>query len=156
MTHKWILIMWMLVGAVTAMAGTRMSVQVREGEIRNRPSFLGSVVAVAQYGDRVTVEREQGPWRFVEMGDVRGWIHESSLTRQRIQWQAGEQDLRGAATEDELALAGRGFNARVEGEFKRGNEGVDFTWVDRMEAMRKSPTELLRFLQEGGLRGAEE
>ena len=149
--NKWMILTVVALLAGPAYAGREMSVQVREGELRNRASFLGAVVAVVEYGARVAIEREQGPWRFVRLDDVEGWIHESALTRRRIEWQAGDSDLSGAATEDELALAGRGFNAEVEGEFKSRNEDIDFTWVDYMEGLRKSPAEITEFLRRGGV-----
>lgn len=133
-----------------------MSVQVREGELRNRASFLGAVVAVLPYGEEVKVQREQGPWRYVEWQDETGWIHQTALTRERIAWQAGERDLGGAATQDELALAGRGFNAEVEGEFRRQFEDIDFRWVDFMGTLRKSSDALVAFLREGQLNGVLE
>ncbi len=143
--------------ALTGIAHARtMNVQVREGELRNRPSFLGGVVAVVQYGDSVTVDAEQGAWRRVRIDDHEGWIHESALTRRRIELRAGDQDLSGAATQDELALAGRGFNAEVEGEFRSQHSEIDFTWVDFMETLVKQPAELVAFLEEGGVKPLED
>ncbi len=130
---------------------TVMSVQVREGELRNRASFLGAVVAVLPYGEQVQVQREQGPWRYVEWRDETGWIHQTALTRERIVWEAGDRDLSGAATQDELALAGRGFSAEVEGKFRRQYSEIDFRWVDYMGTLRKQPSELMAFLREGQL-----
>ena len=130
---------------------TVMSVQVREGELRNRASFLGAVVAVLPYGEQVQVKREQGPWRYVEWRDETGWIHQTALTRERIVWEAGDRDLSGAATQDELALAGRGFSAEVEGKFRRQYSEIDFRWVDYMGTLRKQPSELMAFLREGQL-----
>lgn len=143
----------MLQGAMAF--GRTMNVQVREGELRIRPSFLGAVVATVQYGDQVEVTANQGAWRRVRMAETEGWIHESALTRKQITWQAGVRELSGAATQDELALAGRGFNAQVEGQFRADNQRIDFRWVDAMEALRKSPFQIRRFLVEGGLRVEE-
>ncbi len=142
-----------LVALQSYTVASTMSVQVREGELRNRASFLGAVVAILPYGEEVKVQREQGPWRYVEWQEKTGWIHQTALTRERIVWQAGDRDLSGAATQDELALAGRGFNAEVEGEFRSQFEEIDFHWVDFMATLRKSPEALLAFLQEGELDG---
>lgn len=142
--------------SMPAQARMEMSVQVREGQLRDRPSFLGAVVAPVAYGARVRVEREQGPWRYVNYATSEGWIHESALTRQRIMLAAGEEDAAGAATAQEMALAGKGFNAEVEGEFRAQHKGIDFAWVDHMEKLGKSPVRLTRFLQEGGVQPAGE
>lgn len=147
--------MFLMATVVVAPARTEMSVQIREGQLRERPSFLGTIVATVDYGERVRVEQQQGPWRLVSVGEAQGWIHESALTRQRIQLAAGEEDVAGAATEQEMAMAGKGFNAEVEGEFRAQNEEIDFTWVDRMEGMGLAPERLAAFLSEGGVAPAE-
>jgi hypothetical protein len=55
------------------------------------------------------------------------------------------------ASGEELAVAGKGFNADVEKEFKVDHADIDFTWVDTMEQMKVSPQELMSFLTEGGV-----
>jgi len=148
-------IVWFLcLCAATAQAAKEMSVQVRNGQLRDRPSFLGAVKADVPYGDRVVVEAEQGPWRRVTTGDLSGWIHASALTRQRIKLAAGEEDVSGAANEQELALAGKGFNAKVESEFREQNQAIDFSWVNRMEKMGIETRALLDFLKAGDVHPA--
>ena len=148
---------WILTGltavalAVSAQARTTMSVQVREGQLRERPSYLGQVVTAVAYGDRVDVQRQQGPWRLVAFGDQEGWIHESALTRKRIVLEAGEVDVAGAATQEEMALAGKGFSAEVEQEYRAQHQDIDFSWVDRMERMAVSAERVAEFLREGGV-----
>jgi hypothetical protein len=150
----WILVVCLVAGA-SVHAATQMSVQVREGQLRERPSFLGTVVAQVEYGERVSVERSQGPWRYAVSGDNAGWIHESALTRTRIRLAAGEEDALEAASLDELAAAGKGFTQEVETEYKQRNPAVDFTWVDRMGAMGKRPEKLIEFLRQGNIEPRE-
>ncbi len=145
----------LLAFTLTVEARTRMHVQVREGQIRERPSFLGAVAAVVEYGDRVYVLREQGPWRWVEAADTQGWMHESALTRQRIKLAAGEEDAAGVATDQEMALAGKGFSAEVENEFRNRHDAISFEWIDRMETFEKSTRQLIDFLQAGDVEGAD-
>ncbi len=152
MKTKWIMAATLLVGLAVSAQAARMSVQVREGHLRDRPSFLGTVVTAVEYGDRVEVKRHQGPWRYVAFADREGWIHESALTRQRIVMEAGEVDVAGAATQEEMALAGKGFSAEVEQEFRAQHAEIDFSWVDRMEQMAVTADRLAAFLREGGLK----
>ena len=63
-------------------------------------------------------------------------------------------DVDAAATTDEIALAGKGFNQQVEDEYKSSRK-IDFTPVDRMEQRRESRDALLGFVKQGGLGGAE-
>lgn len=136
-----------------ARGGQCMSVQVRDGAVRATPTFFGKVVATAAYGDRVVLNGEQGAWKKVALPSrgATGWMHESALTKKEIILRPGASDVRAAASSDEIAIAGKGFNTEVEEEFKRKNRDVDFAWVDRMERVIFSEAQLLRFLREGGL-----
>jgi len=155
MKRKWMLMGVILMAAGMSHAAQEMSVQVREGQLRERPSYLGTVVASVAYGERVSIQRRQGPWQYVASGEKLGWIHESALTRQRIVFEAGEVDVAGAATQEEMALAGKGFSAEVEDEFRAQNVEIDFSWVDRMEKMGVSAERLTQFLRAGGLTPSE-
>jgi len=73
------------------------------------------------------------------------------LSEKRIVLKAGGRDAQVGASSGELALAGKGFNADVEAEFKARNRDIDFSWVDRMQAMKVPPERIAAFLQEGGL-----
>lgn len=130
-----------------------MSVQVKTGQLRLTPSFLGKIVARLYYGDRIYVIEEKGSWRRVGLsgGAAEGWIHASALSPKKIVLQAGAKDVETAASSDELALAGKGFNQQVESEFRAKNPNLDFTWIDKMEAFVVSENEMKQFLKKGGL-----
>ena len=63
----------------------------------------------------------------------------------------GAADVEQSASDDELTLAGRGFNREVERTFQYQNPEVDFSWIDRMEKMVVSQDEIQKFLRDGGL-----
>jgi hypothetical protein len=129
-----------------------MSVQVKTGELRATPSFLGKIVGRVAYGDRVGVLEIRSPWIKVndaKAGSVSGWIHESALTQSRIVLKAGSADVQQAASGDELALAGKGFNEQVEESFKAKNPKVDFAWIDKMETFVASDDQMRLFLEQG-------
>jgi hypothetical protein len=148
-----------LLGFSAAIEGGReaMSVQVKQGQVRATPSFLGKVVATLAYGDRVeTLEEKDGWIRIVPPGKkAPGWMHSSALSQKRIVLKAGTKEAELAASSGELALAGKGFNADVEAAFKAKNKGIDFTWIDRMQNMNVPPDKVQAFLQEGKLIPAE-
>lgn len=128
------------------------SVQIRDGRLRARPSFLGKITGPVAYGDRVAVAARRGAWWRVATQDGReGWLHQSALTSKTIQLKAGTRDVRTGATEDELALAGKGFNSQVEAAYRRRHPGLDYTRLDRMAADRVSPEQMTAFLIEGEL-----
>jgi len=126
-----------------------LSVQVKEGQLRSAPSFLGSVIAALAYGDRVELVEDKGAWKQVAIRKLKGWMHMSALTAKKIVLQAGAGDVQTSATGSELALAGKGFNARVEAEFRIKNKDIDYTWVDRMEALTVKPDQMQAFLKQG-------
>jgi SH3-like domain-containing protein len=128
-----------------------LSVQVKEGEIRATPSFLGKIVARVAYGDRVSVVEKRGQWRKVSVGGgkVQGWMHTSALTNKRIALHAGETNVQTGATQNELALAGKGFNEQVETQFRKENKNLDYTWINRMETFKVSPDTMRGFFAQG-------
>ncbi len=87
--------------------------------MRGTPSFLGQVVTGVSYGQSVEKLGAQGPWVQVRTAEGKaGWMHESALTAKRIAAGTGGASARSGASGDELALAGKGFNADVEAQFK--------------------------------------
>lgn len=139
--------------AAFAIGPKMMSVQVKKGEVRLTPSFLGKIIAQLSFGDRVQVLEKKGSWTRIDLPESPdgGWIHSSALTRKKIVLAAGDQDVQTAASSDELALAGKGFNQQVESEFKAKHPNLDFTWIDRMEKYVVSEKQMKQFLKEGGL-----
>lgn len=130
-----------------------MSVQVKAGQVRSTPSFLGAIVAEVGYAQQVQVLEEKSGWMRVNVPgrNVQGWMHGSALSAKRIVLQAGADDVQRAATTGEIALAGKGFNQQVEDQYRSRNRSIDFTWIDRMQQSGVSMTQLKRFAEEGQL-----
>lgn len=143
-----------LLVAVTAWAiGEVMSIQVRDGSLRSRPSFLGKISAELQYGTQVTVQAKRGPWVKVTDGQGNsGWIHNSALTERELELVSGDAAAAAGASTDEIALAGKGFNSQVEEEYKKGLTGEGFRWVDKMETFVVSPIQAEKFLSNGNVK----
>ena len=149
-----VLLMVGLLGlSVLAVEQKQMSVQVKEGAVRSSPSFLARIIATLDYGDQVAVKEEKSSWSKIELSGVysQGWIHSSALSSKKIILTPGDSDVEQAASDDELTLAGRGFNQEVEQEFKTLNPDVDFTWIDRMEEMVVTQDQIQNFVKTGGL-----
>ena len=91
---KWLLICCAALVATGAWAAKEMSVQVRDGQLRNRASFLGTVTGKVAYGDRVTVNQTQAGWCEVSLAGKSGWIHESALTPKKVVLASGTADAR--------------------------------------------------------------
>ena len=150
--RKWILMGCAALMATGAWAAKEMSVQVRDGQLRNRASFLGAVTGAVAYGDRVTVNQSQAGWCEVATAAGKtGWIHESALTPKRVVLSSGTTDARAGASGEEVALAGKGFSKEVEAEYKKQNKDIDYTWVDWMGKQKVSGEQLVQFLKQGEL-----
>jgi hypothetical protein len=153
----WLSLSLTLLACIAFAAGpVAMSVQVKTGQVLASPSFLGQVLTRVNYGDRLQVVEQQGDWSKVTTADGQsGWIHSSALTKKKITMSAGSQNAQTAASGDDLALAGKGFNSDVEADFKAKNRSVDFTWVDKMEKIKVQPAAMQQFLKDGGIQPAE-
>lgn len=148
---KWILMGCAALMATGAWAAKEMSVQVRDGQLRSRASFLGTVTGAVAYGDRVTVNQTQAGWCEVSIAGKTGWIHESALTPKRVVLSSGTTDARVGASGEEVALAGKGFSKEVEAEYKKQNKDIDYTWVDWMGKQTVPSSQLVQFLKQGDL-----
>jgi uncharacterized protein YgiM (DUF1202 family) len=135
-----------------AATGKMMSIQVKDAQLRDKPSFVGKVVGNLAYGDRVDVQESQGAWSRVSLaGGTSGWMHNSALTSQKIVLSAGRDNAKVGASGDELALAGKGFNSDVEAQFKKDHKDIDFSWINRMEKIKIPSSEMQAFLKAGGV-----
>jgi hypothetical protein len=134
-----------------ASANETMSVQVKESELRATPSFLGKIVARVIYGDRVAIIETGGAWKKVSIkdGTIQGWISSSALTTKKIVLKAGQTNVQTGATQNELALAGKGFNDQVEASYSNQNKTLDYTWINEMETFKVTPDEMRAFLAKG-------
>lgn len=128
----------------------QMSVTVKETQVRATPSYMGRILAVLVYGERVDVLAEQRGWARVRLPSGEGWVNLSALSTKQIVMQSGSQNVGTGASSGEVALAGKGFNQEVEDKYKKDNN-LDYTWVDLMGSYTITPQQVLAFLEEGDL-----
>ena len=139
--------------AAGAAFGAEMSVTVEKTQVRDKPSFLGKILGVLNYGDRVTVlDQSSKAWIKVlgPDGRLQGWVNASALTTKKIELAAGSQNVQQGASSGEVALAGKGFNEEVEKQYKADGK-LDYTWVDRMKEYNPTDDQVAAFLEQGGL-----
>lgn len=147
----------LLIATAAFATGREMSVEVGTAEIRTQPSSFSSIVATAKYGDRFTVGEQKSGYTKITTADQKttGWIATSSLTKTKIVLAASGKNADLAASSDEVALAGKGFNAEVEKQYRVKHANIDFTWIDKMEKVKIPTSEVLKFLREGGISVSE-
>lgn len=136
-----------------AKAGDTKYVYVEQTTLKSTASTWGKAVGVVAYGDKVTVLSEKGKWVEIKLSvnpSVKGWVPASSLTSKKILSTAN----RASASAEELSLAGKGFTAEIENEYKKNAE-ANFDAVDIIETKGVSSQMLLTFIISGKLEGAE-
>jgi len=131
-------------------------VQVKSGDVRATPSYLGKLVGTAGYGIAMTIEENKGSWMKVASADgkLSGWMHASLLTKEEIKMNASD-NAELAASSGEMALATKGFNSDVEKAFKNKNPNVSFEWVDKMEAIKVKDSDIAKFIKDGDIKPKE-
>ncbi|MDF1591053.1 MAG: SH3 domain-containing protein [Desulfobacterales bacterium] len=151
--NAWIVALVICLTSAIATAANLMSIQIKKGQLRNSPSFLGKIVAELNYAEKVAVLEKTEAWIKVRSSakKVEGWLHSSALTFKKIILKPGAADVSQAASSSELALAGKGFSEQVEGEFKTKNPQLDYALINQMEQMVVSQNQIEQFLIDGKL-----
>jgi hypothetical protein len=137
--------------AVAAVAGSTLFVGVKTGQLRATPTPFGKILATPRYGESVEKLAAEGAWLRVRYGSQEGWLHNALLAGRVEGLSAGQATVDSGASSEELALAGKGFNAQVEEAYRRNNSHLDFATVDRMEKLVVAQERMTRFLNEGGV-----
>lgn len=127
---------------------TTMYVAVQNAVFKEKKSYFSATVAKVDYGEAVKITSTSGKWAqaTVVNGGKKGWISLNSLTKRKIK----KSDFK--ASTDELALAGKGFSAEVEKNYKKTAK-ADYASVDLLEKATVSDDELLQFIKDGKLKG---
>ena len=131
-----------------------MYVKVEEAVLKESPSFWGKNGASVFYGEEVVILEEKNSWKKVQLvidSSVSGWISESSLTKKRIV----ASGSRVSASTEELALAGKGFTAEIEAEYKK-QASLNYDAVDKLETNLISFDRVLDFMAAGKLEATVE
>ncbi len=121
-----------------------LPVKVEQAPIRSKPSFVGQVLVNVPHQQTVEILQTRGDWRLVRFGEHQGWMHIKALQQSRPTLQAGKIVDSGVSSR-EVSLAGKGFNAEIESAYRSSRGNLGYAWVDKMERMHVSSTELEAF-----------
>ena len=143
--------------ALPALSGAAEKVAVvktKENQIREFDRFYAPVKATVKFEDKLDVLESKGDWIKVKFGNVEGWIHNSAVVTTRKM--TYKPVLLGAeidpeAEEDEVTLAGKGFNAQIEKKVGEKNPELNFVKVDEIVNYEISPAEVNEFIKKGEL-----
>ena len=115
--------------------------------VRSSTGFFSRNLGTLRFGDSVTPVRESGRWTEIDAATVSGWVLSANLSPRRVLTPGSP------VTPAEVALAGKGFGAEIETEYRR--EGPDFSLVDKMEKISVSLEQLQQFIIDGRLAEGE-
>jgi len=146
-----VLCLGLLLIVTTAVAAENWQVVVQKAPVRQSPQVFGKISTTLDYGVRVEVLQRQNGWLQVRTTSGSGWLHESAVARRAAALTAGTRKAEVAASQQELTLAGKGFNQQVEDAYRQKNRRLDYDEIDRMQAMRVDEGQLLQFVRDGGL-----
>jgi uncharacterized protein YgiM (DUF1202 family) len=149
-------LMWLTAPAAAAPAkGSTITVQTLTAKLMKTPSFIGQTAARLVRGEHLRFEEARKDWyRVTTAKKVTGWINRTSVVEKAVTLSTRPGGGTGGATEDEVALAGRGFSKEVEEKYRQEHRELDFSHVDRIERLDFDTEALARFVLEGKLGGA--
>ncbi|MCX6557219.1 MAG: SH3 domain-containing protein [Candidatus Aminicenantes bacterium] len=148
---KKIFFLGLLAVAALLLAGKVLVVQVLHAQLLAKPDFLSSNLASIQKGASLEVIETKGNWYLVKSANgVKGYVHQSALAN-RESGLSGIAPGKKGASEEELALAAKGFNEGNEKQL-RGSREYDFAAVDWVMAQDVANPDVGAFVREGKLK----
>lgn len=130
-------------------------VKTKENFIREFDRFYAPVKAKVKFEDQLQIIETKGDWLHVRFEGAEGWIHSSSVVSSRKMTYKPVMlgsEIDPEAEEDEVTLAGKGFNAQVEKKVGEKNPELSFAKVDDIVNYSVSPDEINQFIKDGGLK----
>ena len=139
-----------LIVTMLLLAGKVLTVKVLSSQLLAKPDFLSANVAAIQRGARLELLETQGNWYLVKNANgLQGYVHQSAVTTGNVSLSGIAPGKKGASDE-ELALAAKGFNEGNEQKL-RGSKGYNFADVEWVMAQEVDNSVLAEFIKEGKL-----
>jgi len=135
--------------------GSTITVQTLTAKLMKSPSYLGATVAKLVRGEQLTFVEAKSDWyRATSKDGVTGWIHRSGVVEKAVALSSKPGGGAGGVSQDEVALAGRGFSKEVEAKYRSEHPDLDFSHVDHIEKLDVDSEELAQFAAQGNVGGA--
>jgi hypothetical protein len=148
---KKVCVLFFLAAAVLLLSGKALKVKVLRSQLLAKPDFLSSSLATVQRGASLELIETQGNWYLVRNANgVKGYVHQSAVTTGSVSLSGIAPGQKGASDE-ELALAAKGFNEGNEQKL-RGSREYDFAAVDWVLAQDVANSSVAEFIREGKLK----
>ncbi|MBN2399528.1 MAG: SH3 domain-containing protein [Candidatus Aminicenantes bacterium] len=133
------------------LAGKSLFVQVLRSQLLAKPDFLSRSLASLSKGARLELIETQGSWYLVKNSNgLKGYVHRSAVIKSKSTL-SGAIPYKKGASDQELALAAKGFNEGNEKKLRGGRE-YDFAAVDWVLDQGVPPAAVAAFVREGKLK----
>jgi hypothetical protein len=129
------------------------AVITKENAVREYCRFFAPVTAPVRYNDLLDIVSPQGDWFKVKYRSIEGCIHKTAVEKRSASFSGTTPPGKGAGalSENEAALAGKGFNPQVEASYRKKYPGMRYGLVDGIEHDKVSEKEVSAFIISGGL-----
>jgi len=145
---------WLLgffVVSAMLLAGKVLVVKVMRSNLLSKPDFLSGSLAPIQKGAKLELIETQGNWYLVRNAvGLKGYIHQTAVGESKTSL-SGIMPGKKGASDDELALAAKGFNEGNEKKL-RGSKDYNFADVDWIMDWNIANAALAAFIREGKLK----
>ncbi len=129
-----------------------ITVKVKTTSVRRDPKFYAASLATIQAGAPLEKLALKNGWFQVKTKDgVTGWVHSSAIDTRKFDLTALGGTQQTQASSGEVALAAKGFNKRVEDQYRAQNAAANYAGVDKMEKFTVLPAAVEEFLKRGKL-----
>ncbi|MCX8069418.1 MAG: SH3 domain-containing protein [Thermodesulfovibrionales bacterium] len=123
----------------------------KENALREICRFYAPVKSSLKYGDILEVISTEGDWYKVKFKGILGCIHKSAIETKSVSTFQGLGSQKQGATEQEVALAGKGFNQEVEKAFNSKHPELKYNIVDAIDRYKVDEKRVFEFIKMGGL-----
>ena len=148
---SWLLAAGLLLVASVAMAAS-VKVITQQAVIRKDKRFFAPPVVTVPYGEIMQELTREGDWLRVQYRGNQGWIHVSAVQEQKVELSSLMKSKAKETSQDEVALAGKGFTPEVEASYRQKNPSANYAQVDQVESFQVDNAKLQAFIKDGGLK----
>lgn len=136
--------------------GETVTVRVMSAKLMAGPKFIGKTVTEVSRGAHLAFQDKKSSWYQVQTSSGQtGWIHSSAVVDKKVQLSTNAGGGGSGASQDEIELAGRGFTPEVENEYRSKHRDLDFSHVDKIEALKVDTEVVANFAAEGSVGGVQ-
>jgi uncharacterized protein YgiM (DUF1202 family) len=148
---KKVCLLCFLAPAALLLAGKGLVVKVMRSNLLAKPDFLSASLLSVQKGTKLELVGTEGNWYLVRGANgQKGYIHLSAVAESKVTLSGIVPGKKGAS-EEELALAAKGFNEGNEKKL-RGGKGYNFADLEWVMGWSIANAELSAFIRAGRLK----